>query len=71
VLRDGDLPAGEIAALFPISGASVSHHLNVLKAADLVQAERNGRSIVYSLNSTVFQELIEEMMGFLDIGGSK
>jgi DNA-binding transcriptional ArsR family regulator len=71
VLRDGDLPAGEIAAMFPISGASVSHHLSVLKEADLVQSERDGRSIVYSLNSTVFQEFIEEMMGFFDIGGSE
>lgn len=57
--------------MFPISGASVSHHLNVLKEAHLVQSERDGRSIMYSLNSTVFQEFIEEMMAFFEIGGSE
>jgi DNA-binding transcriptional ArsR family regulator len=60
-LREGDLSAGEIAA--------VSHHLAVLKEAGLVTAERNGRSIVYSLDSTVFQEFVEGMMGYFGIGG--
>ena len=68
VLRAGDLTAGELASLFPITGASVSHHLSVLKEADLVQASRNGRNIVYSLDSTVFQQALEELMGFFDIG---
>lgn len=68
VLRSGDLSAGDIAARFPITGASISHHLNVLKEAGLVQAERNGRSIVYSLDSTVFQEFVQQMMTLLDVG---
>jgi DNA-binding transcriptional ArsR family regulator len=63
-LRRSDLSAGEIGSAFPISGASVSHHLGVLKDAELVTAERNGRNIIYSLNSTVFQEFLEEMMDF-------
>lgn len=67
-LRAGDLTAGEIASRFPITGASVSHHLNVLKDAGLVQAERNGRTIVYSLESTVFQEFVHQMMKLLDAG---
>ena len=61
-LRAGDLTAGEIASRFTITDASISHHLNVLKAAGLVTSERDGRNIVYSLNSTVFQEFLEEMM---------
>ena len=61
-LRVGDLTAGEIASRFPITDASISHHLNVLKGAELVTSERDGRNIVYSLNSTVFQEFLEEMM---------
>ena len=61
-LRAGDLTAGEIASRFPITDASISHHLNVLKGAELVTSERDGRNIVYSLNSTVFQEFLEEMM---------
>lgn len=68
-LREGDLSAGEIAARFPITAASVSHHLGILKEAGLVSAERNGRSIVYSLNSTVFQEFVEGMLGYFGIGG--
>ena len=69
VLRGGDLTAGELGSLFPMTGASVSHHLAVLKEAGLVQAERNGRNIVYSLDSTVFQQALEELMGFFEIGG--
>lgn len=70
-LRDGDLTAGDISARFPITGASVSHHLNVLREAGLVQSERQGRNIVYSLEATVFQEFLEEMMGMMDVGGDK
>lgn len=69
VLRDGDMTAGEIAALFPMTGASISHHLGVLKEAGLVQAERDGRHIVYSLDATVFQRALEEVMGYFEIGG--
>ena len=61
-LRERDMTAGEIGGLFPITAASTSHHLSVLKEAGLVQAVRNGRSIVYSLNSTVFQQAMEELM---------
>lgn len=70
VLRERDMTAGEIGALFPITGASVSHHLSVLKEAGLVQAERDGRTIVYSLDSTVFQQAVEELMNFFGIGDS-
>lgn len=71
VLRDGDLTAGDISARFPITGASVSHHLSVLRDAGLVQSERQGRNIVYSLEATVFQEFLEEMMRLMDVGGEK
>ena len=67
-LRDGDLPAGEIAARFPMTAASVSHHLAVLKDAGLVKAERNGRNLIYSLETTVFQEFLQEMMELLKTG---
>lgn len=67
-LRGGDLTAGEIAARFPMTAASVSHHLSVLKDAGLVTAERNGRNLIYSLETTVFQEFLQEMMGLLDKG---
>jgi ArsR family transcriptional regulator, repressor of sdpIR and other operons len=67
-LRKGDLPAGEIAARFPMTAASVSHHLAVLRDAGLVKAERNGRSLIYSLETTVFQEFLQEMMELLGTG---
>jgi ArsR family transcriptional regulator, arsenate/arsenite/antimonite-responsive transcriptional repressor len=67
-LRGGDLTAGEIAGRFPMTAASVSHHLSVLKDAGLVKVERNGRNQIYSLESTVFQELIQEMMELFGTG---
>ncbi len=68
-LRSGDLTAGEIGERFPITAASVSHHLGVLKDAKLVQVERDGRNMVYSLNTTVFQDFVEELMEFFGVGG--
>ncbi len=71
VLRNGDLSAGEIGARFPITAASTSHHLAVLKEAGLVQAQRDGRNVIYSLDATVFQELMEEMLAFFGVGGGR
>lgn len=48
-LRAGELPAGEIAARFPISGPSVSRHLGVLKAAGLIRERRHANRVFYSL----------------------
>ncbi len=62
LLRQGDLTAGQIAQNFPMSWASVSHHLNVLKEAGLVSAERDGQYIRYSLNVTVVQEVLHHLM---------
>ncbi len=56
-LQGGSLSAGEIGEEFDITPASLSHHFNVLKQADLVRTERRGQYIVYSLNSTVFEDL--------------
>lgn len=70
-LRRGDMTAGEIGALFPITAASTSHHLSVLKEAGLVQAQRDGRSVIYSLDATVFQELMEEILAFFGVGGER
>lgn len=64
-LRGGDLAAGEIAARFPMTAASVSHHLGVLRDAGLVSVERDGRNLIYSLETTVFQDFLQEMVGML------
>ena len=63
LLRDRDLTAGEIAEHFPVAWASVSHHLAALKEAGLVQATRDGQRIWYSLDTTVFQDLVQHLIG--------
>ncbi|MFD1954776.1 autorepressor SdpR family transcription factor [Paenibacillus thailandensis] len=59
LLKEGDMTAGEIADHFQMTKPSISHHLNLLKQAELVWDERRGQHIVYSLNTTVFQELLK------------
>ncbi|MFO7173397.1 MAG: autorepressor SdpR family transcription factor [Bacillota bacterium] len=66
LLRDGDKTAGEIAEHFQISKPSISHHLSILKQAGLVVDLRQGQHIVYSLNTTVFEDLLGWVLGFLD-----
>jgi DNA-binding transcriptional ArsR family regulator len=66
LLKERDLTAGEIADSFSISKPSISHHLNLLKQADLVMDERQGQNIVYSLNTTVFQELLGFFLNFIE-----
>ncbi|MFZ5632260.1 MAG: autorepressor SdpR family transcription factor [Bacillota bacterium] len=67
LLRLKDMTAGEIADQFSISKPSISHHLSILKQADLVQDERKGQFIYYSLNTTVFQELIGWIHDLLEV----
>lgn len=62
LLKSRDLTAGEIAEHFNISKPSISHHLDILKQAGLVENVRRGQFIYYSLNTTVFDELINWMM---------
>ncbi|MBN8615239.1 MAG: winged helix-turn-helix transcriptional regulator [Deltaproteobacteria bacterium] len=62
LLADGSLAAGEIAEHFPITKGSLSHHFNVLKSADLVRVERRGQSLVYSLNTTVFEDVASMLL---------
>lgn len=62
LLREKNLTAGEIADAFDISRPSISHHLDLLKRAELVTSERNGQFILYSLNTTVLEETIQWFM---------
>ena len=59
MLQKKDMTAGEIAEAFNISWPSISHHLDILKRADLVVAEKNGQYITYSINTTEFDELLK------------
>ena len=59
LLKKQDLTAGEISEEFDITKPSISHHLDILKQANLVTAVKNGQFIIYSLNTTEFEELIK------------
>ena len=69
-LQGGSQTAGAIAESFPITRASLSHHFNVLKAADLVRTERRGQHIVYSLNATVLQETTAMLLNIFSSDGT-
>lgn len=58
ILKKGRLSAGEISDRFPVTAASVSRHLSVLKDADLVRDTREGQHIFYELNTSVLEEMI-------------
>lgn len=66
LLHTKDLTAGEIAEHFDMTKPSVSHHLSALKTAGLVDAERDGQNIIYSLNTSVLQDLMSWLYAFTD-----
>ncbi|MBV9866165.1 MAG: winged helix-turn-helix transcriptional regulator [Abitibacteriaceae bacterium] len=61
LLNDREMTAGQLAENFDISAPSMSHHFNILKQADLISARREGQQIFYSLNTTVFQDVMTVM----------
>jgi DNA-binding transcriptional ArsR family regulator len=64
LLKEGDKTAGEIADSFRISKPSISHHLDLLKQAGLVEAVKEGQFITYSLNTTVVDEIAKWFIQF-------
>lgn len=58
LLKDRDMNAGEIAEQFKISKPSISHHLDILKRADLITSEKKGQFVEYSLNTSILEDLI-------------
>jgi len=64
LLKKAEMSAGELGKHFDISGPSMSHHLSKLKAADLVIANRKGQSIHYSINTSVFDDAAQFVIGF-------
>ena len=58
LLKTGRLSAGEIASHFPVTDASISRHLSVLKDADLIRDTREGKFIYYDLNASVLEEIL-------------
>lgn len=66
LLKAGRLSAGEITEHFDITAAAISRHLSVLKEADLIRDERQGKYIYYELNASVLEEI---MLWITDLKG--
>ncbi len=64
LLKDGDMTAGDIADHFDMSKPSISHHLDLLRQADLVASVKKGQFVLYSLNLTVMDEIMVWFMQF-------
>ncbi|MHB1921765.1 MAG: autorepressor SdpR family transcription factor [Chitinophagaceae bacterium] len=64
LLRQKDLTAGEIAQAFSFSKPTISHHLDLLRQADLVISIKKGQFVLYSLNITVMEEILQWFLQF-------
>ena len=69
LLKNGKLPAGEIASHFALTGATVSYHLSLLKKAGLITETKHKNYIYYDLNISVFEELMLWFSQFKGGGG--
>ena len=69
--REKDMTAGDIADAFTISKPSISHHLDLLRQANLVISIKEGQFVRYSLNTTVFDELIGWVIGLSEKKSAK
>ena len=68
LLKWRTLSAGEIAGDFDIAQPSVSRHLEVLKNAGIITSRRQANQVIYSLNLSMVQEMIMEVMELLGRG---
>ncbi len=68
LLRDRDMTAGEISRHFPQARSTLSEHLAVLRRAGLVQVERRGQQRIYSLNLSVLEEALMELLRIFRVG---
>ena len=66
ILKGGRMSAGDISDRFPVTAASISRHLSVLKEADLIRDTREGKFIYYELNASVLEEI---MLWITDLKG--
>ena len=64
LLKKKELAAGEIADHFNISKPSISHHLDILKQADLITSEKKGQFIIYSINTTIMEDVLQWILTF-------
>ena len=62
LLREGPKTSGEVAEHFTSAWPTISRHLAVLRDAGLILSERNGQQIVYELNTTVFEDVVSQLL---------
>lgn len=62
LLRQGDLSAGAIAEHFQLGKPTVSHHLDLLKRAELVTSEKHGQFVIYSLSTSVLEGALQWLL---------
>jgi DNA-binding transcriptional ArsR family regulator len=67
LLRERDMSAGELAEQFDSAWPTLSRHFAILREADLIQGEKRGASIIYSLNVSVLEETLLGMMEMFQI----
>lgn len=58
LLKEKDMNAGEIAEKFDMTKPSISNHLNILKQADLVDSEKQGQNVIYSIKTSVIEDIL-------------
>ena len=64
MLRVQDMTAGDIAAQFDMTAPSISHHLDKLKRAGLVTTIKQGQFVLYSINTTIIDDLLQYILTF-------
>jgi ArsR family transcriptional regulator, arsenate/arsenite/antimonite-responsive transcriptional repressor len=68
LLRTSDMSAGQIAERFPLAKSTLSGHFNVLKHAGLIVSEKNGTTVVYSLNASAVEQAMTAVMDLFGVG---
>ncbi len=64
LLKGGEKTAGEICDNFSMTGATISHHLTILRDAELIYSRKEGKYIIYELNMSVIEEILAWISGF-------
>ena len=70
LLKKKDMNAGEIAEEFNMTKPSISNHLSILKQADLVEAEKQGQNVIYSLKTSVLEDIMNMISNLTNRGES-
>ncbi len=68
LLRKGPRTSGEIAGQFDTAWPTISRHLGVLRDAGLILSERHGQHVIYELNTTVFDDVLEQILDWMRPG---